>query len=526
METDMEQAKKFFLHNVLISLVMSVVVLVCATLLVAKEKSSDESAPFMTDQKESDTIFSFEKKKERSLLRLKGSGEKRDATTEDTSPMGIELFWGQLLFPHDGLLSTYYFLSGKLDSDSMQRFNATVGYFPPLTGGEFKLSYKVLRGELRSSIQGLDEYQGGLNSNFAEDTTEQGLGLLYKKHFDSFLREFGFKYIYSHLGGESTRLDPVIVDSPTVWREVEADVGFGDVDSHDTKLEAAIGSDSLDYPFLQAMRFDLGAGYQQIHYGAFQGSGSATDKGFSGIAQFKARTPLGVFKGWYEDSQSATGYYAGFQYGGLDLYFQSIDYDTGSDEQIIGFAITFDIFNPDEVFVNSRRPFFYNSDSGYVDVDQMQHLGGLVQNSFTIKPSIQVKTKDIYNVTKGSTSDVSIDGAGNPRLVVRTTCSLVGISSVSPASAANAFSISGKQVSISLTELPAGEQVIVDKIDDECCGYTQLTISTGSESGSIASVNVRDSVGCVPASTPAPTPTPTPAPVPIPPTPGPPPFIP
>lgn len=469
-----------------------------AASVVAGEWNPDESATFIPDKKEPDTIVSFEEKNESVLLRLRGTGENRDTTTDNTSPFGLELFWGQLLFPYCGFSSAYYFLSGKLDSDSMGRFNATVGYFLPLVGGEFKLSYKALHGELKSSIDDAEQYQGIINNDFAENATEQGLGLLYTKHFDGVLREFGLKYIYSYLGGESTRQDPAIVDSSTVWRMVEANVGFGDVSSHDTKLETAIGSDSLNFPFLEAVRFDFGAGYQQIDYGAFQGIGSTTDQGFSGMAQVQARTPIGVLKSWFEDSQAATSYYAGFQYGGIDFYFQSIDYDHGSDEKIIGLAVTFDIFNPGEVFTNSRRPFFHNSDSGYIDVQEMQHISGMAQNSFTIKPRIQVKTKDIYKVNKSRTSTVVVDGAGNPRLVVRTACSLTAVSSVSPASAANAFTISGKQVTINLSDLPAGRQVIVAKINDSCCGYTRLAVTTGDDAGSISSVNVQDSVDCPP----------------------------
>ena len=464
----------------------------------AEESIQKKSSPLTKQDNASDTIFKFEKENETSLLRLKGSGENREEAGDASGVFGLEAFWGQLFLQQGEQSSGYYFVSGKVESDSRQRFNATLGYFPPFLGGEVKATYKVLNGKLKSTVSLNENYDVAFNREFEETAMEQGFGLSYRKRFDNLIKELGVKYLYTHLGGESVNRGPVVIDTTASWRQVDADVGFGDVDNHDISFEVATGSDVLDFLVLQGLRLDLGAGYQSVSYGEFESSTTSKDKGFSGTAELKARTPLGVFRGRYQDSQTTTTAYAGFQYGGTELYYQKTSYDAGPDEELIGISFTFDLYDPAATFSRKSPPFFYASNTGYTSVQQMEHIGGLTNSQFTVKPQIRVRTEEIYSVNKAALpGTVTIDDSKNAIVVVGAGCPLIGVTSVSPSSAASALSVSGRQININLAELPKQQQTIIAKIDDECCGYTQLTIRTGG-SGSINSVNVEESVGCQP----------------------------
>lgn len=230
--------------------------------IVAEESIKDSPSPFAEPDKTSNAIFKFEEKDETTLLRLKGTGENREETGGKRGIFGLELFWGQLLFPQGDASLGYYFVSGKIESDNRQRFNSTFGFFPPSIGGELKVSYKALNAQLTSSLPLSKDYDLAFNREFKESALEQGLAVSYRKRIDSPVKEFGARYLFTHLEGESVDLGLTTIDSETTWRQVKASAGFADVDNHVLSFEVAAGSDHLDFPMLHGVRLDLGAGYQ------------------------------------------------------------------------------------------------------------------------------------------------------------------------------------------------------------------------------------------------------------------------
>lgn len=457
----------------------------------AEEGGSPADLSTLGQDSSSGSLFKFEKKDETNLLQLKGSAVDRKQTGDDTGSFGLEALYGHLFLPMGDQFAGYYFLTGKVESDNRQRFNATFAYFPPKIGGETKLTYRLLHAQVRDTLP--------LSGEFEEGALEQGIGLTYRKRYTILLKELAFKYAYTHLGGESIESGPFNLDSPTVWRQVRTDTGFGDVDTHDALIEFAAGSDALDNPILQGIRFDVGGGYQHVNYGEYSDTDEITDEGFTGIAELKACTPFGVLKGWYQDGQAAKTAYGGYQLGGLDVYYKNIDYQYGENEEIIGIAFTLDLFNTSSAFDRRCRPFFYPSDTGYTSVYQMGHIGGLDSDEFSAKPKVNEVVDDIYTVDRTNLpGNVRVDDTGDPKLVVTTSCTQINIISVIPSSAAGAAELNGNTITINIADLPVAQQSIIIRTNDSCCGDTRVTITTNVGSLALGSVDVRQGIGCQP----------------------------
>jgi hypothetical protein len=468
--------------------------------------AEDGAAPGLSElakDKTSGSLFKFEKEGRASLLQLKGSAIDRRQTGDDTGSFGLEALYGNLFGPAGDQFAGYYFLSGKVESNNRQRFNATFGYFPPEIGGEGKVTYRLLHADIIDTLP--------LSGEFEEGALEQALGVTYRKRLNLVLKEITLKYAYTHLGGESVRKGPYTIDTPALWRQVRAEAGFGDIDTHDALVEFAAGADGLDYPVLEGIRLDLGGGYQHVNYGGFGIVPEFTDEGFTGVAELKACTPFGVVKGWYEDSQAATTSYGGYQIGGLDVYYKNIDYQYGGDEEIIGMAFTVDLYDTAAAFDRRCRPFFHPSDTGYTSVRQMAHISRLAADEFLAKPRVTEVPVDLYWVDRTSLPpDVQIDSSGEgPGLIVTTRCSQSGIRSVVPAGAGTSVEVNGNTIWIGLAGLPAADQTIVVQTNDNCCGYTEIMVRTRVGSLAVDEVSTRQGIGCQ-AYQPAPDPDPVP----------------
>ena len=476
----------------------SAVFLTCLFLAAASsldaEESNKTSAPSSSfgQNDSSSTLFKVEKKGRASRLQLRGTATDRKYTGNETGSVGLEALFGHLFSPQKDQYSGYYFMTGKLESDNRQRFNATLGYFPPKIGGEAKLTYRLLHAEVHEYLP--------VTGEFEEVALEQGLGLYYKKRFSILLKELTFDYAYTRMGGESVLQGPYIFDTPTAWEQANIITGFGDIETHNALVEAAFGSDALDNPVVNGYRLDLGGGYQNVQYGEFLTIPEFTDEGFTGIAGMQVCTPFGVLKGGYRDSQSADTAYGGYQLGGLDLYYKNINYEYGDNEEIIGIAFTLDLSDPGSAFDRNCRPFFYSSNTGYTSVYQMDHIRGLASDEFTAKKVNEIKD-GLYRVDKTRLPGnvrIHIDDSGRPRLIVTTGCSLVSIGSVAPPTATPAFGVYGNEIIIGLDGLPSGQQTIVARINDNCCGDTQVTLVTNVGSLVVDSVDVQEGVGCQP----------------------------
>lgn len=493
--------------SALIALLLSSHWVVAETGDVAATDNSqvDGVAPQIGQSQQTDTIFKFEKKDRRSLLQFKGTGNSRSHDAEDKGTFGLEALYGRFFNPIGKEFAGYYFLSGKIESDNRQRFNATFGYFPPGIGGEAKLTYRFLNAEVRESLtlgEGLDLL---LEQQFEESALEQGLGVSYKKRFKIVIKELTLKYAYTSLGGESVDLGMVNLDTPAEWRRAQANAGFGDVQTHEALVEIATGVDDIDNPVLKAIRLDLGSGYQDVTYEGFRGGSEVNDSGLFALVQLKACTPAGVLKGWYQDSEAAQTFYTGYQIGGVDLYYKNIDYEYGEDEEVVGLGLTIDMFDTASAFDSSCPRFFYPSDTGYANVSQMQHIEWLASDEFTAKPKVRVVYEDVFRINKrGLPSNVRIDDSSSteesnpePRLIVSTGCSQNRIRSVQPDTAASAFGVAGNDVSITMSRLPANENGIIARVDDACCGDTEVTVRTVAGANlMVNSVVVREEVGC------------------------------
>ena len=478
------------------SAVLLGVLFFAGTLSIAAEggdTTADRASSFEQNDSSS-TLFKMEQKSESTRIQARGTATDRKYTGNETGSFGLEALLGHLFLPENDQYQGYYFMTGKLESDNRQRFNATLGYFVPRIGGEAKLTYRLLHAEVHDNLP--------LTGEFEKGALEQGAGLYYKKRYNLPLKELTFDYAYTRLGGESVRQGPYNFDTPALWEQADIITGFGDIETQNGKVEASFGTDALDNPVVQGYRFDLGGGYQEVKYGEFYTVSEITDGGFTGIAGLQICTPFGVVKGGYQDMQSADTAYGGFQLGGLDLYYKNIQYEHGSDEQVLGIAFTVDLFDPGAAFTTGCRPFFYPSDTGYSSVYQMGHLAGLESDEFTARKVNEIKDGgDRIDKTRLPPS-VRLDGSGDPRIIVTTQCSLLNVRSVEPATAHSAFSVNGNEMYISLAGLPEERQAVVAQAavqeDRNCCGYTQVTLMTDAGSLVVQGVDVQEGLGCQP----------------------------
>jgi len=451
-----------------------------------EEKDSSWASP----DDSSSTLYKFEKKNENYLLQMKGTATDRKYTGADTGTVGLEALFGHLFVPSSDVYLGYYFFSGKIRTDSSQRFNATMGYFPPLIGGEVKLTYRLLHSGVKQVLP--------ITGEFDKNAVEQGIAVYYKKYSNILLREFGLNYAYTNMGGESDIIGPYNVDTPTTWGQDKAVRGFGDTETHNALIELAFGSDSLDLPLVEGLRLDLGGGYQRATYGQFYDISETTDDGLTGSAKVQLCTPFGVLIGSYEDSPSADINSGGYKLGGLEAFYKKIDYERSDTQEVFGLILTFDIFNPGSIFDTSCSPLFHPSTSGYSGTGEMSHIAALSSDQFTTQKVNEI-IHNLYQVNKNQMPDnVRIDTTGEPKLVVTTNCPQVNVRTVDPVSASSAFSLNGNEIYIGLAGLPTDGQTVVATVNDRCCGDTRVTLATRSGSLAVDSVDVREGVGCVP----------------------------
>lgn len=456
--------------------------------------------PYFGQGKSTDTIFKYEKKNRNTLLQMKGSGSSQSHADEDEGVFGLETLFGQLLFKGRGGYDGFYFLSGKLESDNLFRFNTTFGYYPAFIGGETRLTYRFLNANVLDTLSLADDVEGFVDEDYSEKAIEQGVGFSYKKRFKSGIREVVFNYAYTHLGGERLTTETFDINTPTVFRRVQADIGFGEIDTNEAIVGAAFGADAIDNPFLRGLRLDLQSGYQQAEYDAFDTFEAVTDRGFSGGAEMQACTPYGLFKAGYLDSQAAQIASGNYELGGLDFYYRHINYPYSDNEEIFGVAFTVDLFDPASSIDRACPRLFNPNNDHYDSVAQMSHIGKLAADEFTAKPQVRVVYTELLRVDKANLpSNVRVDPSpDNPRLIVQTGCVQRGLLSVSPQSASSAFSAGGQNIFVSMAALPAGQQSVTATLNDECCGDTQVRINTdAAATPSITSIRVQEQVGCV-----------------------------
>ena len=472
----------------------------------APVQSGDESSverSYPGDDKPGDTIFRYEKKNQNSLLQFKGSGSSHSRADESKGVFGIETLFGQLLFRDGDTYDGFYFLSGKLESDNRFRFNSTLAYFPGFLDGETRLTYRFMQADVLDTLALDDEMKGLLDEGYSESAIEQGFGFSYKKRFNAVIKELAFEYAYTLLGSERLTTAPFDIDTQTTFRRVQADIGFGDIDTHEATVTAAFGAEHIDNPILQGVRLDLQSGYQQADYNGLDSFDDVTDRGFSGGLELQTCTPYGLFKAGYQDSQVAKSSYGHYQLGGIDFSYRHINYSYSEDETILGVTFTISPFAPGLSLDRKCPRLFYAHSDSYDSVEQMAHISRLTLNNFIAKPRVRVVYTDLLRVDKAALpANASVDSTtepGNPRIVVRTGCRQLGLLSASPGSAASAFTAGGNDIHVSLTGLPAGQQSVSATFDDDCCGDTRVSLTTtGAATPAITAVRVEEAVGCVP----------------------------
>ena len=119
----------------------------------------------------SSTLFKLEKKNQSTRAQVRGIATDRESTGNETGSFGLEALFGQLFLPEAEQYKGYYLMTGKVESDSRQRFNATLAYFVPDIGGETKLTYRLLHALVRDNLP--------ITGEFEEYAFEQGIGLYY-----------------------------------------------------------------------------------------------------------------------------------------------------------------------------------------------------------------------------------------------------------------------------------------------------------------------------------------------------------
>lgn len=455
------------------------------------------------DGKPGGTIFKFEKINQNTLLQFKGSGASHSRADDNKGVFGLETLFGQLLFRDADTYDGFYFISGKIESDNRLRFNATFAYFPGFLEGETRFTYRFMQADVLDTLALDDEVKGLLDEQYSEQAIEQGFGFSYKRRFKALIKELAFDYAYTLLGSERFTSAPFDIDTQTAFRRVQADVGFGDIDTHDAIVSVAFGAERIDNPLLQGLRLDVQSGYQQADYSGLDSFDDVTDRGFSGGLELQTCTPYGLFKAGYQDTQVAKTSYGNYQLGGFDLSYRHMNYSYSEDETIIGITFTLSPFAPGSSLDGKCPRLFYVHDDSYDNVEQMAHISRLTLNNFIAKPRVRVMYTDLFRVDKAELpANVSLDStteADNPRIVVRTGCRQLGLLSATPGSAASAFAAGGNDIYVSLAELPSGQQSLSATFDDDCCGNTQVNLTTSAAATpAITSVRVEEAVGCVP----------------------------
>lgn len=468
-----------------------------------KKPEKDIFAPIIEHKGQPDEILTYERRNDDTVLQLRATGKNHREGGSNKGLFGLEANFGQLFQKIGDQYAGYYYLSGRLENYDRQRFNATIGYFLPVFGGESVMTYRALNSEVRDMVRTEKGMELLFDDEIEENALEQGFGILYRKRIDSFIREYAFRYIYTHLGGESVDGAIHSYDSEIQSIIAQADIGFGDVDTHEGLVEFAAGVDGIDSDFIQGIRFDLAAGFQGANYEGYRNTEDINDSGFSFYTKLQACTPYGSVKVGYQDSQASRAVSAGHNIGGFEIYYKGIDYEYGRDENIVGIGLTFDLFNPGAVLDRSCKPLFHPSDNGYRNVSQMRHVGYLASDEYTAKPIVQAVFGEVYRLDKTRIpANVQIDTTTDPnsvKLLVPTGCRQLNTISVNPPAAAPAFGTNGNNVSITMSSLPNANQTISVIMNDDCCGNTQILVGTRSTPNlTVNSINVTTGVGCQP----------------------------
>jgi len=453
-------------------------------------ETDNRYGPSETNKQLPGGAVTVENKTSKSLFEIILSANGRNDGDETTFPIGIELTYGQLFSKTEpDLLNGFYRFSGKIDSDSTIRFNATSGYYIPYIGGEAIVSYRLLNSKLRESFN--------LTGDFEEGAVEHGFALNYNRYFNSFIRSLGANVSYTKMNGEISH-HTVESDTNGTWSLASISTGFGDVDTGAVTLGTAMGSEDWNHPFFKGFRLDLNAGYEEVQYGTFGNIEEYTDQGLTASAMATVATTFGQALIGYHSGEASSITSISLGSSALKLYFRDIDYQTGNRETVYGFNLTGnldDLFNPGRYFASlfsTQGKLFPKNKTGYNNIADTGHDLKFANDQFIAKPQIHEIRKDIFVVNQSSLPpNVHLDKSRRV-LTVYTQSSLTNIISTHPTNASSAFSLNNGKLEIALSNLPLKTQIITTKAREGDGDETWVFIKTSVGSLHVDSVSVRE----------------------------------
>jgi len=456
----------------------------------SKENNTQYQPKVQNSQQLPTGSITVETKTRANLVQLMLSASSRHDGDVTTFPIGLELTYGQLFSKSNpDFYDGFYRVTGKIDSDSTIRLNATSGYYLPVTGGEVLLSYRLLNSNLRESLN--------LTGAFEEKASEQGFSLNYSRYINSFIRSIGVNVSYTNLDGDISS-QTVESDIDGIWSLADISTGFGNVETGAVTIQTAIGSEDWDNPFLKGFRLDLDAGYEEVQYGAFGNIAEDTDQGLTVSATATISTTFGQALIGYHSGEASSISSISLGSSALKLYFRDIDYQTGNRETIYGLNLAGnldDLLNPSRYFASlfsSQEKLFPKNKSGYSNIADTGHDLKFANDQFIAKPQIHEIRKNIFVVDQNSLPPNVHLNKSRQVLTVFSQSSLTKIISTHPDSASSAFSLKNGQLEIALSNLPLKTQIITTKAREIDGGETWVSIKTSVGSLHVDSVSVQE----------------------------------
>jgi hypothetical protein len=314
-----------------------------------------------------------------SVKRVQSVMSKRGASSgDDDKTVAIKTSYGLLLDQAENGYQSFSYLTGLVDSERQLTLDASYGRFLPQLNSEFLLTHRIHGAEVSEKVEGL--------GTMRDLAVENAFAASYTRFLAGPMERASLQYRFSHLPGHEYGCSALTKRNAYVEQWQRRIAGFSEVTTHQVKANLVLDFGDPGLSLTDSLRMELQMGYDSAIHGTFYNIPKSIDEGISGKATIWQQTTFGSIQSWYSSTPSKQTFYAGFQRGGLEVYYKDIAMGEDLNNRMVGVALSFSLDDLDEALTVDQKTSTSQSQAGYAELDQLRHLHSLAGDTFAASP--------------------------------------------------------------------------------------------------------------------------------------------
>lgn len=221
-----------------------------------------------------------------------------------------------------------------------------------------------------------------------DNVYENSLSASYTRLTGGIIRETSLNYSISSIPGQGLSRNKGAELSEGSRHATAVHGGYGDTVTHALGAKIALGSDVLDSSLISGIRAGLGMGYEYVAHDAVFDQPEETDKSISAFASLQQQTPLGSVTTSYKYVETASNWYAGYTFSGLELYLKDNQSGDRPASRQLGLKLKLDLDNLGNLFRKTKKSLFRKANFCYKGLGRTRHNGKLNSDQFAARPRI------------------------------------------------------------------------------------------------------------------------------------------